>query len=167
MLQFLKDFLLEQELKKTNSGRQFVDWHNVNRICLIVPNEFAVISNVTNFISESEKETDVVLFSNDKLTVKNDVYLSLNKRDFNFLGLPKSEIIQKLKNKNYDIVICGDMKGSFSLKAITLLVNSKCKVGRGELGYSKLFDISISEENGDFGNFLKQALKYLSMIKAN
>lgn len=167
MFQLLKDFLLEQELEKNNSGRQFVDWQNANRICLIIPNEALVLNHIANFIKECRKETDVILFNNDKLTVENGVYLSINKKDFNLLGLPKPEIIQKLKSKNYDIVICGDMKGDFTLKALTLLMNSKCKVGRGELGYSRLFDISISEVNGDFGNFLKQVLKYLCMIKAS
>ncbi len=167
MFSFLRNFLLEQEIKKTDSGRQFTSWNQVKTICIVIPHEVKVLNDVKNFISESKKEVDLVVFCNDKLTVANDVYLSVNKKDFGITGIPKPEKLQKLKGKKYDVVINGDMNNTFVLKALALLVKTKCRVGKAGLEYSKLFDISISEANNDFGNFLKQVLKYLTMIKAD
>lgn len=166
MFAFLQDFLLNQELKKVNSSKQFVEWAKVKSICIVLPNDSASLSAAQKFANESGKLVDVILFCNDKLTVNTAVSASFNRKDFTFLGLPKVETITKLKVKNYDIIICGDLSGMINLKALSLLVPSKCRVGVAELDYSKEFDISISGQNTSISDFLTQALKYLTMIKS-
>lgn len=167
MLNFLKNVLLNQELKSTNSKRQFVEWAAVKNICVVIPNETVFLNAVKIFAAESKKEVDVVVLHADKLSVNKDVYLSLNKKDLTWLGLPNAEAIKRLRAKNHDIVICGDLSDHFSLKALTLLIPTKCRLGSAELAYADAFEISIAGETKDFGNFLKQGLKYLMMIKAN
>lgn len=167
MFAFFKNYFLKQELKKNNSGKQFTDWASVKTICLVMPNESSGLNYAKSFIAESKKEVDIVVFSADKLTLNKDVYLSLNKKDINWKNLPENEQLQKLRTKTYDVVLCGDLNDSFILQSITLMIKAKCRVGAAKLTYSSEFDLSISGEVNDIGNFLKQALKYLSMIKAN
>lgn len=167
MFNFLKNVLLNQELKQTNSKRQFVEWATVKNICVVIPNETSFLNAVKTLATESKKEVDAVVLHADKLSVNKEVYLSFNKKDLTWLGLPNAEAIKRLRAKNYDIVICGDISGNFSLKALTLLIPAKCRLGSAELAYADAFEIAIAGETKDFGNFLKQALKYLMMIKAN
>lgn len=168
MLSFLKRNALKQELKKISSQKQFVEWGSVKTICIVIHNDTASITAVNEFKKASGKEVDVVLYTNDKLTVNNEVYLSLNKKSVNWLDVPNAEVLKKLQSKTYDLVIFGDLNGNSVLKAIAFLAKTKCRVGSANLDYSKNFELSIAgSPNDGIGNFLKHALKYLMMIKAN
>ncbi|HWY11844.1 MAG TPA: hypothetical protein VN026_10995, partial [Bacteroidia bacterium] len=46
-------------------------------------------SIVKDFIKQSGKDMDIIIFNDDKTSKNNDCYLSLNKKDFNFFDLPK------------------------------------------------------------------------------
>lgn len=168
MAGFLKNWVINNEFKKLNSASQSVNWADVKNICLVIPNDNASVSAAQVFKTESQKPVDVITYTNDKLTVNNQVHLSLNKKSLNWLDIPVQEVMTKLQQKNYDIVICGDLQGDSALRAITLLMKTKCRVGLEGLDYSKHFTISIAMSPSDgIGNFLKQVLKYLSLVKTN
>lgn len=167
MLSFLKNLLLKQEIKNNTHVKQFTNWHLVKNSCIVVANSPGLLGSVKDFISESEKEMDIIIYTNDKHTRIKEVFLSLNRKDLTMFEMPKPEIVKKLKQKNYDLVICGDLNNTFVLQALTLLLRSKCVIGNTQMKYSSYFDIAISEESGDFAKFLKDLLKYLRMIKAN
>lgn len=167
MLGLLKNMVLCQELKKSNSQKQFVEWANVDSICVIISNESASLSAAKVFSNECGKQVDVITYVNDKTNINNEVYLSVNKKSITWLDMPGSETLKKLQSKTYDVVICGDLKNDSIIKALVLLVKAKCRVGAAELNYSKEFEISITVGSAErnIGNFLKHALKYLMMIK--
>jgi len=87
----------------------------------------------------------------------------MNRKDFNFFGLPKNEGIQRIKSKTYDVLINMDFNNNGFAKAITGLTIAKCKIGPESVLYNGFFDISIQ---CDQQNFLKEAHKYLMMIKS-
>lgn len=168
MLNFLKRNALRQELKKISSQKQFVEWGSVKSICIVVNNDAASVNAANAFRKESGKDVDIVIYTNDKPTANNEVYLSMNKKSFNWLDIPNADTLKKLQAKTYDLVVCGDLTGNTVLKAISFLVKAKCRVGSANVDYSKNFELSIADNaNEGIGNFLKQALKYLIMIKAN
>ncbi len=162
MFEWLKNYLLQQEIKEiSNIGKQFVEWEKMKSAVILVGS--GQYNLVKAFAHQSGKNFDIIIFHNDKVTVSNDCFLSLNKKDFNFFGLPKPEAIAKLKGKNYDILINADYNNSWFMKALTGLTASKCKLGPQSAVYNEFFDISIQSNQQDF---LKQAHKYLMMIKS-
>lgn len=168
MAGFLKNWILNNEFKKTKSVSQSVDWSNVKSICLVIQNDSASLSAAQYFVKESQKTVHVISYTNDKLTINNQVHLSLNKKSLNWLDIPVPEVMTKLQSQTYDVVVCGDLHGDSVLRAITLLVKAKCRVGLEGLDYSKHFTISIAMPPSEgIGNFLKQVLKYLSLVKSN
>ena len=108
----------------------------------------------------------MIVFNNDKITQNADCFLSVNKKDLNFFGLPNSETIEKIKKTECDVLINCDLSDELIMKTLTGLINAKCKVGRENLSYNKLFDISIAPSGNDsLENYLKEAVNYLKMIK--
>lgn len=168
MAGFLKNWILNNEFKKIKSVSQSVDWSNVKSICLVIQNDAASLSAAQHFTKECQKTVHVISYANDKLTVNNQVHLSLNKKSLNWLDIPVQEVMKKLQSQTYDVVVCGDLQGESALRAIALLVKAKCRVGLQGLDYSKHFTISIAMASSEgIGNFLKQVLKYLSLVKCN
>lgn len=162
MFVWLKNYLLQQEIKEiSNVKRQFVEWEKIQSAVILVSS--MQLNNVRDFVGKSGKNFDIVVFHNDKVSVSNECYLSLNKKDFNFFGMPKPEALAKLKGKSYDVLINADYNNSWFIKALTGLTPSKCKLGPESAVYNEFFDISIQSSQQDF---LKQAHKYLMMIKS-
>ena len=162
MFEWLKNYLLLQEIKEISIiKKQFVEWEGVQKAVVIVSS--GQYNMVKEFVKQSGKNFDTIVFYNDKTSVSNDCYLSLNKKDFNFFGLPKPEAIAKLKGKNYDVLINVDYNNSWFMKVLTGLTSSKCKLGPQSAVYNDFFDISIQSNQQDF---LKEAHKYLMMIKS-
>ena len=168
MAGFLKNWVLNSELKKIKIDHQSVDWVQVKSICVIINNDADSLAAVRNFKSDCDKSVEVITYANDKLTVNNEVYLSLNKKSFTWLDIPIKEVMNKIQSKTYDVMICGDLRRDSVLRSVSLLVKAKCRVGLEGLDYSKHFTISIAMSASDgIGNFLKQVLKYLSLVKTN
>ena len=165
MFDLLKNQILKQRFP-AGSSRGFTSWDSVRTICLAgtIDSDFNRKA-LDNFRKQSGKEVDFVLFHNDKLS-KSDCFLSLNKKDFNLLGLPNEEAGKKLRSKEYDVLIDINQKNSSAGKALSLVLKAKCKVGHNSLAYANLFDISMDlKENTNLENYLKQVLNYLMMIR--
>ncbi|MBK7668073.1 MAG: hypothetical protein IPJ32_12505 [Sphingobacteriaceae bacterium] len=162
MFEWFKNYLLQQEIGSGSKiQKQFVEWEKVQSVVILVGStQFSVVKE---FAKQTGKNIDIIVTHSDKTSETKDCFLSLNKKDFNFFGLPKPEIIQKLKTTTYDVLINTDFNNSGFLKSITGLTSAKCKLGPESAVYNEFFDISIQSNQQDF---LKQALKYLMMIKS-
>lgn len=162
MLAWIKNYLLGQEIKKSpKTTRQFTEWGKVQSVIIITDN--SRYEAVKEFVKQSGKNIDIIVYCNDKISKVKDSFLSVNKKDFTLSGLPKPEILKKLKGKTYDVLIAFDFNNRDQMKALCGLIPAKCKVGPDAADYRTYFDISIqSNEAG----FLEQALKYLMMIKS-
>lgn len=145
----------------TSLQKQFMDWEKVKSAAILVSSSH--YSAVKDFAKQTDKSIDVIVVHPDKLSVTKDCFLSLNKKDFNFFGLPNQAAVKKIGQKSFDVLIDYDFENSGFLKALTGLTPAKCKLGPENASYSDLFDISIQSMQPDF---LKQALKYLMMIKS-
>lgn len=162
MFEWLKNYLLQQEIGSVSKiQKQFVDWEKVQSAVILVGSQ--QYSIIKDFVKQTGKNIDIVVAHYDKTSETKDCFLSVNKKDFNFFGLPKPEVIQKLNSKTYDVLINTDFNNSGFLKSLTGLTPAKCKLGPESAVYNGFFDISIQSNQQDF---LKQALKYLMMIKS-
>jgi hypothetical protein len=162
MLNAIKNYLLRQEIKNSNKvQKQFVEWERVQLAVVLVGS--GQYQAVKEFVKQSGKNFDVIVFHSDKISRTEDCFLSLNKKDFNFFSLPKPEISKKIKEKTYDILISADFNDLAEIRTLTGLISAKCKLGHQSPVNSEFFDISIQSNQKDF---LKQAHKYLMMIKS-
>jgi hypothetical protein len=161
MFEWLKNYLLQQEVKGLSVQKQFVEWEKVQSAVVLV--DSTQYSKVKDWVGQTGKKVDVIVFHNDKTSETKDCFLSFNKKNFNFFGLPKPEDVQKLKNKTFDVLINVDFNSSSLMKALTGLTPAKGKLGPESANYNEFFDISIQSNQQDF---LKHALKYLMMIKS-
>lgn len=162
MFEWLKNYLLLQEMKSgSKTERQLMSWDKVKSVVVVV--DSLNYELIKDFVKQIEKSVDVIVIHSDKVSQSKDSFLSFNKRDLNFFGLPNQEAIRRVRQKSYDVLINYDFNNSGFLKALTGLTLAKCKVGQEDAFYNAFFDISIKSERGDF---LKQALKYLMMIKS-
>lgn len=162
MFEWLKNYLLQQEIKGGPAiQKQFMSWENIKSIVILV--DVARLGNVRDFVKQTGKNVDVIVVHPDKVSEAKDCFLSFNKKNFNFLGLPNQEAVKRLRQKSFDVLIIFDFNNSRYLKVLTGLASAKCKLGPEGTTYKEFFDISIQSESSDF---LKQALKYLMMIKS-
>lgn len=162
MFEWLKNYLLQQEIESiSKTQKQFVEWEKVQSVVILVGQE--QFSNIKEFAKQTGKNVDIIVIHSDKTSDTKDCFLSFNKNDFNLFGLPKTVAIQKLKSKNFDVLIDTDFNNSSLMKTLTGLTPAKCKLGPESANYNEFFDISIQSSQQDF---LKQALKYLMMIKS-
>ena len=162
MFEWLKNYLLQQEIKSiSKTQKQFIEWEKVQSAVVLVGS--TQYSLVKEFAKQAGKNVDIIVIHSDKTSASKDCLFSFNKKDFNLFGLPKTEAIQKLKGKSFDVLINTDFNNSSLMKALTGLTPAKCKLGPDSANYNEFFDISIQSSQQDF---LKQALKYLMMIKS-
>lgn len=161
MFEWIKNYLLQQEIKSISVKKQFIEWDRINSAAILVGSSH--YSTAKDFVKQTGKNIDIIVIHPDKVSTTQDCFLSFSKKDFNFFGLPNQEALKKLKQKTFDVLITFDFNNSGPLKALTGLIPAKCKLGPESAVYNGFFDISIQSNQSDF---LKQALKYLMMIKS-
>lgn len=162
MFEWLKNYLLQQEIRSNfKIQKQFVEWGKVQSAVILVGS--GQYGTAKDFVKQTGKNIDIIVFHSDKISETKDCFLSFNKKDFNIFGLPKQEAINKLRQKTFDVLINLDFDNSGILRALTGLTPAKCKLGPESVNYNDFFDISIQSSQNDF---LKQSLKYLMMIKS-
>lgn len=161
MFAWLKNILLSSELKKSDTvKKQFIEWDKVQSAVILVNN--AISPELAAFIREWKKDVYIIVYHNDTTSKSTGCYLSLNKKDFNFLGLPKSQTSGKIRSRAYDILISTDFDDYAPMEALSGIISAKCKLGPESAAYKRFFDISI---NSPQSSFLKDVRQYLSMIR--
>ena len=162
MFEWLKNYLLLQEIKSSSKvPKQFMDWESVKSAVILVNS--SQYGTVKDFAKQTGKHIDIIVIHPDKISDTKDCFLSFNKKDLNFFGLPNQEAVRKLKQKTFDVLINNDFNNSGFMKALTGLTPAKFKLGPESSAYNDFFDISIQSGQGDF---LQQSLKYLMMIRS-
>lgn len=113
-------------------------------------------------------ETTLLGFVNHKripdiLLFKKEISL-ISKKDLNFWFFPKDETTGKILNKQYDILIDFDIKGSFPLEYIVKLTNASFKIGPYN-EQREHYDMMIHLDTENKINFYTdQLMHYLSRI---
>lgn len=162
MVSWIKNYLLEQEIKRNPKiTKQFIAWDKVQSAVIVT--DSSRLNTVSQFVKQSGRNFDSIISFNDKISLDKNCFLSVNKKDFLISGLPKPEILQKIRSKSFDVLINFDFNNSVQLKALSGLTGARCKVGPDVVDYKSYFDISILSNEAEF---LNQALKYLMMIKS-
>ncbi len=157
--------LSSKESPKSNN--QFLNWGQLSNVVIVAYDN--QLSNCVDFINTCKKANIEVLVAiiydgkPEQAPMPSFEYLLLDKKQFNFFGLPNVDTIQKLSLKPIDVLINLGNEEQIKSLALSKLVAAKCKVGNFE---NPIFEITINSDNTmNTSDYLKQVVVYLNMIK--
>lgn len=168
LLNNIANYLLSSK-ECAKSNKQFISWSQLSNVLIIAYDN--QLSNVVDFINASKKDNVnvhvAVIFDGkpEHTPSPNFEHTILDKKQFNFFGLPNEKAIQTLSLKPIDALInLGDAEQIKTL-ALSKLVSAKCKISHFQ---NPIFDISIAgDKTNNTSQFLEQVIVYLHMIKTN
>ena len=185
LLNNIANYLLSSK-ESPKSAKQFVPWSQLSKVLILAHDN--QLNNVVDFINACQKDTIQVHvaviydgkpeqtpkpnFDHSILDKKQFNFFgipnqgaieTLNSKQFNFFGIPNQGAIETLNSKQFDTLInLGDAEQIKSL-AISKLVSAKCKISHFQ---NPIFDISIDgDKKTNSSKFLDQVILYLHMIK--
>jgi hypothetical protein len=168
LIHSIANYLLSSK-ESAKGNKQFLSWNQLSTVLIIAYDN--QLSNVVDFINACKKDNvkvhvAVIFDGKPEQTPKpNFEHTILDKKQFNFFGLPTEQAIQTLSLKPIDALInLGDVEQIKTL-ALSKLVTAKCKISHFQ---NPIFDISIDgDKTSNTSQFLEQVIVYLHMIKTN
>ncbi len=157
--------LASKESPKSN--KQFLNWNQLSNVLLIIYEN--QITDCSEFMSACKKDNITVHVAlvyegkAEQAPKPNFSHTLLDKKQFNFFGLPKEHILSHLNSMPFDALI--NLGNSQQIKALALskLILSKCKIANFQ---NPNFEITINDDKlMKSSDYLKQVIVYLNMIK--
>jgi hypothetical protein len=166
LLNNIANYLLSSK-ESAKGNKQFMSWSQLSNVLIIAYDN--QLSNVVDFINACKKDNiqvhvAVIFDGKPEQTPKpNFEHTILDKKQFNFFGLPTDQAIQTLSLKPIDALINLGEAEQIKTLAISKLVTAKCKISHFQ---NSIFDISIDgDQTNNPSKFLEQVIVYLHMIK--
>lgn len=166
LLKNIASWLLSSK-ESPKGNKQFLNWSQISNVLIIAQDN--QLSNVVDFINACKKDNinihvAVVYDGKPEQTPKpNFDHTILDKKQFNFFGLPNEQAIQSLSLKPIDALINLGNSEQVKTFALSKLISAKCKIGSFQ---NPIFDISIDvDASQNVSKFLEQVIVYLHMIK--
>ncbi|MBI3518514.1 MAG: hypothetical protein HY062_04050 [Bacteroidetes bacterium] len=166
LLNNIATYLLSAK-ESPKTAKQFVPWKQLSNVLIIAYDN--QLSHVVDFINTCQKDKIkvhvAVIFDGkpEQAPKPNFEYTILDKKQFNFFGLPTETAIRSLSSKSADVLI--NLGNDTQIKALALskLVPAKCKISTYQ---NPVFDMSIDgDQTTSSSKFLEQVIVYLHMIK--
>ena len=168
LLNNIANYLLSNK-ESVKGNKQFLNWSQLSNVLIIAYDN--QLSNVVDFINACKKDNinvhvAVIFDGKPEQTPKpNFEHSILDKKQFNFFGLPNEQAIQSLSLKPIDALINLGDADQIKTLALSKLVSAKCKISHFQ---NPIFDISIDgDKTNNTSKFLEQVIVYLHMIKTN
>ena len=149
------------------SDKQFLNWNQLSNVLLIIHEN--QIADCTEFITACKKDnitiTVAILYDGkaEQAPKPNFEHMLLDKKQFNFFGLPNDAIVSQLNSKVFDALITLGNAEQIKALALSKLIAAKCKIANFQ---NPIFEITISDDKlMKSSDYLKQVIVYLNMIK--
>ncbi len=132
LLNNIANYLLSSK-ESAKGNKQFLNWSQLSNVLIIAQDN--QLSNVVDFINACKKDNisvhvAVVYDGKPEQTPKpNFEHTILDKKQFNFFGLPNEQAIQSLSLKPVDALINLGNSEHIKTFALSKLISAKCKVG--------------------------------------
>lgn len=166
LLNNISNWLLSSK-ESPKRNKQFLNWSQLSNVLIIAQEN--QLSNVVDFINACKKDNiyihvAVVYDGKPEQTPKpNFDHTILDKKQFNFFGLPNEQAVQSLSLKPVDALINLGNIEQIKTFALSKLIPAKCKISSFQ---NSIFDISIDvDASQNVSKFLEQVILYLHMIK--
>lgn len=164
----IANYIVNQKIRTASSKikKAFVQLDQIQSIVILAGKADLNSVHLKKFIYEIDKKADIIVLFGDKVSEDKNAFLSINKKDLNFWGIPKQEVCNKLLSKPFDVLVDCNLYDNITYKCISGITLAKCKVGSGTLSYSDIYDLKMELNNNlSLENYLNQVLNYLRMIK--
>ena len=132
LLNNIANYLLSSK-ESAKGNKQFLNWSQLSNVLVIAFDN--QLSNVVDFINVCKKDNIkvhvAVIYDGkpEQAPKPNFDHSILDKKQFNFLELPREKVIQTLSLTSIDVLInLGDAEQIKTL-ALSKLVSAKCKIG--------------------------------------
>ncbi|MBA3664974.1 MAG: hypothetical protein H0W61_12300 [Bacteroidetes bacterium] len=169
MLKSLANYFMRNAVEKHNSNRkkQFLNWDKIEKIALIIDNTHPVNkSEIDKFTDSTKKYVDVFFIELNSKQASYSDWICFTSKDKTFLNLPKSHIDLTIKNRQYQLAITVSEKHSLFAAVVISKINAPYTCGNRNL--SGEIDLIIERnEKTDLPSYLREVLKYLTMIRIN
>ncbi|MDA3781532.1 MAG: hypothetical protein PF487_15095, partial [Bacteroidales bacterium] len=161
--------------KKTKSIKRKVIVHNFNTaktagvlFNIYNDNSYDYIKDFLNFLNSNNIQVIALGYTNlkttpEELLIRKNINI-INKKDLNWYGDPKNELVTKFIEKDIDILFDLSLKDTFPLKYIGSLSKASFKVSK-ESDYNNSSDIMLNiKKDESLKYFIEQIKHYLSII---
>jgi hypothetical protein len=147
--------------------KQFLNWKQLSKVLLIIYEN--QIADCTEFIAACKKDNITIQVAiiydgkAEQAPKPNFEHIVLDKKQFNFFGLPNDAILSQLNSKAFDALINLGHAEHIKALALSKLIAAKCKIANFRC---PIFEITISDDKlMKSSDYLKQVIVYLNMIK--
>ena len=168
-------YILSRDLLRLKRISKLVTLSEVNKIGVLFDaknsQSVIVVKSFLNYLLKKNIDVDILGFIDD--VKKDSMYLStihinyFKSEDLNMLGIPKSLKTNQFMQNKYDIIINLSLNNSFSTKYLTLMSNSKYRIGvYGDI-YKFNYDLMFKLKVQSLDYFIEQLKYYLELIDKN
>lgn len=172
MKNWFRKHSLKTELQKNKRKVENVSFTSAKNIAIIASvnnsKQYNQILKITSSISKIDKKVAVIVYINKK-EIPSDFPVSENvtiikKDELNWYGKPKSDIVNDILKKQFDLLFEFDIDKLFAVEYSVVKSKAKLRVGSTK-GNVKYLDFMIEQQNDDVHFLFDEAVKYLDIIK--
>jgi hypothetical protein len=124
-------------------------FHSIHKAIIIMPHDMQGIPSGLVFMKHlMDKNIDVTLLIHNKFHSTLPITLKCKKEEFydseiNFFGIPKPDLLNRLKLMEFDAVIDMDGSNNFTSAMMTLAIHAKNKIGIKKAETMKVYNIAF------------------------
>jgi len=169
------NFVLQRRQKKVMRNKRLVNLDEAQTICIVykvnTQKDFNLIKDLTKALTSGKKNVLALGFVNrDEIPnycIAANAGYYFTRKDLNWYGIPRTDYLKGLINKEFDILIDFSLDDTFINRYITSLSVSCFKVGlHTEYNQAHLDMMIRMDDSSELDEFILQTLNYLRMFKS-
>lgn len=183
MLDFVKKICQQRHLRhlmQRPRSKSIANWDDIKTIGLVFTvGEEEQWDSINQFISTVKKlgkQIHIIGFHPKNLQINyifthTETTICHEKDDFNFLGMPKTGLVENFIDKHFDLLIDATVQPNFFGKYISADTNADLRVAytnsqTPDEGSMEMYDLTIQgNKTLNFNVYINQIVKYLTMIR--
>ncbi|TKG91558.1 hypothetical protein EYV94_21265 [Puteibacter caeruleilacunae] len=159
--------ILNRKLKSVHRNNRFHNLQSAVRIGIIwmddVPEEQEASKWLTSFFEGAGKKVTPIPFLSTEMEEIDE--RTITPKAFNWLGFPKTDLVQSHLSAGYDMLICLSMKFSLEMRNFIAMSNADFKIGK-KTSATEAFDFSLNISSNRTPQFLAEQIRhYLDIIQ--
>jgi hypothetical protein len=149
--------LIRRFMQQNDGHGRAVPNYDESKTFLLLISSDVELKNISPLITKLKsdgKDVHTIIYypkAKDVPTEAIDNVIYLSRKDFNYLGSPKTEHSKTLLGKPYDFLINLDMHGHLPVKAVAAFTKAVCRVGFNRDRHSSHFyDLCFGKRNSGY-----------------
>ncbi len=171
---FIGYYVLKNKVRATKRQAKILNIKEVGSICVLVDltgiDSHEELSRAEEMLSGCVDDVDIVIFTKSKEMSEDLIgrrFYVLNRRDLNFLNIPKKEGISQLAGKQYDVMLLFNPGEYFPLNYLAVTLQSKLKISMNDQLKLPFIEFNLHINEQRLNHFIQVALDYLNQINKN